>query len=284
MEKSNRVSLGQGKGGLPKIDLHTEWSDAEIYLHGAHVTKFQRPGEPPLLFLSDESLFESGKPIRGGIPIIFPWFGPREGKAMHGFARTREWKFLSHEEDNGAVTLRFAFPEAPDDFPKFTAEYFVTVGQTLALELKITNQANENFVLENCLHTYFTVGDISAVSVAGLKGAEYLDKVDNFARQKETNDVIKFSGETDRVYLATESATEIRDEQLRRVISIAKEGSRSTVVWNPWIAKAKTMADFGDDEYRRMVCVESGNVAENKLTLAPGETSSLKVRLRARPL
>jgi len=28
------------------------------------------------------------------------------------------------------------------------------------------------------------------------------------------------------------------------------------VVWNPWQAKAAAMADFGDGEYRGMVCVE----------------------------
>jgi D-hexose-6-phosphate mutarotase len=53
-------------------------------------------------------------------------------------------------------------------------------------------------------------------------------------------------------------------------------------VWNPWIAKAKAMPDFCDEEYREMVCVESGNVADNRLTLAPGETSRLKVRLSSR--
>lgn len=282
MENSNRVSFSNGNGGLPKINIHTEWSDAEIYLNGAHVTKFQRKDEPPLLFLSEKSRFEKGHPIRGGVPVIFPWFGAREGKQMHGFARNQSWELKEITDAYNSVILKLILPNSAEsaEYPKFTAEYFVTVGETLALELKVTNQSKENLSFDNCLHTYFVVGDISAVSVTGLNGAEYLDKTDNFVRKKETAEQILFTSETDRAYLNTISATEIHDAKLKRKIIVEKEGSTSTVVWNPWIAKAKAMADFGDEEYLRMVCVESGNVSENKLILPPGETSSLKVNLR----
>lgn len=281
MENSNHIIFSNGNGGLPKINLRTEWSDGEIYLQGAHVTKFQRKGDAPLLFLSEKSRFEKSHPIRGGVPIIFPWFGARDGKPMHGFARNQSWQLneISHVAEG--VTLKLSLPDSPEaaEFPKFTAEYFVTVGKTLLLELKITNQSNENFSFDNCLHTYFVVGEIGAASVVGLHGAEFLDKVENFARKKEAAEEIRFAGETDRVYLNTESAVEILDSKLKRKIIVAKEGSASTVVWNPWIAKAKAMADFGDNEYVKMVCVESGNVSENKIVLPPGKTSSLKVNL-----
>ena len=71
----------------------------------------------------------------------------------------------------------------------------------------------------------------------------------------------------------------IEDGTLHRTIHINKTGSASTVVWNPWVAKARAMADFGDEEYHRMVCVESGNVGPNQITLAPGASSALKVVL-----
>jgi glucose-6-phosphate 1-epimerase len=283
MENSKRIVFSKGNGGLPKIEIRTEHCDAEIYLQGAHVTKFQRKGEPPLLFLSDKSRFEKGHPIRGGVPIIFPWFGAQEGRnGMHGFARNQGWGLNEIVHGSNDVTLKFTLPNSPaaSGFPKFLAEYFVTVGEMLSLELRVTNQSQEKVAFDNCLHTYFTVGDISAVSVGGLKGAEYLDKVDNFARKTESNDTIKFSFETDRVYLNTKSACEIHDAHLCRKIIVEKEGSNSTVVWNPWIEKSKAMADFGDEEYLRMVCVESGNVSENKIFLPPGERSSLKVNLR----
>ena len=283
MKNSNRVIFSKGNGGLQKIDIHTQWSDAEVYLNGAHVTHFQRKGESPLLFLSGQSKFQNGQPIRGGVPIIFPWFGAHEGKPMHGFARTQTWelKEISHAADG--VTLQLSLPDSPEsaEFPELTAEYFVTVGETLLLELRITNRSNVNLSFENCLHTYFTVGDVNGIQVAGLKGAEYLDKVENFARKQEATEQIIISGETDRVYLSTTGTVEIRDLKLLRKIIVEKEGSRSTVLWNPWIAKAKAMADFGDEEYLRMVCVESGNVSENKLVLPPGKTTSLKVNLRS---
>ncbi|MEO6034428.1 MAG: D-hexose-6-phosphate mutarotase [Verrucomicrobiota bacterium] len=278
MANSSRVIFSKGKGGLPKINLHSATSEAEIYFQGAHVTHFQRQGEPPLLFLSEHSKFEEGSAIRGGVPIIFPWFGAKEGKPMHGFARNRAWELKEVLSDNDNITLVLVLPESPEagDLPKFTAEYWVTVGETLSLELKISNCSGENLSFENCLHTYFTVGDISSISVAGLKGGEFLDKVDGFARKTEANDLIKISGETDRVYVSTTSTVEIIDPKLQRKIIIEKDGSDSTVLWNPWIAKAKAMADFGDEEYLHMVCVESGNVSENKLTLSGGKSASLK--------
>ena len=282
MEKSGQIIFSNGNGGLPKIQVHTPVSDAEIYLQGAHVTHFQRKNEEPVLFLSGSSRFETGQPIRGGVPIIFPWFGAREGKPMHGFGRNHAWKLqqISTNPDQ-SITLQFQFPLPAEavEFSKFSAKYFVTVGKSLALELQVANEASENLTLEDCLHTYFTVGEISAVTVSGLKGGEYLDKVEGFARKMETAEQISFSGETDRVYLSTTATTEIRDTKLRRRIIVEKMGSNSTVVWNPWIAKAKAMADFGDEEYLRMVCVESGNVSENKLVLAPGKMSLLKVKL-----
>lgn len=281
MDNSSRIIFGQGKGGLAKINIHTEMSHAEIYLQGAHVTHFQRKDEPPLLFLSEQSKFQNGQAIRGGVPIIFPWFGAREGKPMHGFARNHVWELMEVLHRQDGVTLALGLPESTEsaDLPKFTAEYWITVGEKLSLELKIANRSDETLSFDNCLHTYFTVGDINSISVTGLKGGEYLDKVENFARKTETNEQIKITGETDRVYLNSTSTVEILDPKLKRKIVVEKEGSNSTVLWNPWIAKAKAMADFADEEYSRMVCVESGNVSENKLALPAGKTASLKTIL-----
>ena len=175
-------------------------------------------------------------------------------------------------------------PEAAE-FPPFTVEYAVTVNQALTLALTVTNQSKDQvFTYEDCLHTYFEVGDIKDVSIKGLKGATYLDKVENFARKTESNEVIRISSEVDRPYLDTTSAIEISDAKFGRKIRVEKEGSASTVVWNPWIEKAQQMSDFGNDEYLRMICVESGNVASNAIKLAPGAPSTLKVTLSTTPL
>jgi D-hexose-6-phosphate mutarotase len=283
-----RVTFMDGRGELPMLEVNTAWSTAGIYLQGAHVTHFKKKNEPPLLFLSQCSRFAENEPIRGGVPVIFPWFGPREGLPQHGFARLKLWELKEFAPaPDGSVSVRFRLPDCPEAsaFPPFTADYVVTVNEALTLQLLITNQSpNEVFTFENCLHTYFEVGDIHTVSITGLKGLGYLDKVANFAQQTETNDALRISSEVDRIYLNTTGAVEIADPQLGRRIRVEKQGSTSTVVWNPWTAKAQQMPDFGNEEYERMVCVESGNVASNQIKLPPGQTSTLSVKLSSEPL
>jgi D-hexose-6-phosphate mutarotase len=281
-EIPGRVTLMEGNGELLKFEVTSDSSSAEIYLHGAHVTDFQKKSEPPLIFTSQFSRFRPGQAIRGGIPIIFPWFGAREGEPSHGFARISEWEL--HEATalpEGGVTLRFSLPETAENatWPAFTANYVVRVTDALELELIITNASpDQPFSFENCLHTYFAVGDISAVSITGLKGASYFDRTDNSAKT-ETADAIKINSEVDRTYLDTAAAVEIVDQKLQRRIRIEKENSLSTVVWNPWTAKSQQMPDIGNEEYKQMVCVESGNVGKNRIVLAPGRSSVLKVRI-----
>ena len=283
-----KVVFMDGRGELPMLEVSTDWSTAEIYLQGAHVTHFRRRDDAPLLFLSQCSRFAENQPIRGGIPVIFPWFGPREGMAQHGFVRNKAWELKEcAPAPDGSVSVKFSLPEYPEasSFPPFTIEYIVTVNQSLTAQLVVKNMSpDEVFAFENCLHTYFEVGDISAVSVHGLKGVTYLDKVLNFAEKAESKDSIEFNSEVDRVYLNTTSTIEIQDRNLNRKILIEKQGSVSTVVWNPWITKAQQMPDFGNDEYQRMVCVESGNVSSNIIRLPPGESSTLAVKLSSVPL
>ena len=173
------VELTTGKGGLPLVKIHTPWSVAEIYLHGAHVTHFQKNGEPPLLFLSARSHFAAGQPIRGGVPICFPWFGNRVGGPSHGFARISEWQLVrTAVAPDGAVMLAFALPQIPerDAWNNLRTEFIVTVADTLTMELVATNEsADKTLEIENCLHTYLHVGDIGAISLAGLQGAPFDD-------------------------------------------------------------------------------------------------------------
>jgi len=278
-----RVTFLDALHEMPALEVTTAWSTAEIYQQGAHVTRFQKQGEPPLLFLSQISRFEPGAPIRGGIPVIFPWFGARDGVAQHGFARNRHWEICEFATaTDGTVSLRLRLPEYPEaaSFPPFTAEYIVTVNAALRLQLVVTNRSpDREFLFENCLHTYFEVGDSAAVSITGLKGVSYLDKTAGFAQKTETADAISIASEVDRVYLDTTGPVEILDPRLHRKIRVEKEGSRSTVVWNPWIDKAQQMSDFGNEEYQQMVCVESGNVGANAVKLAPGATSTLTVKI-----
>ena len=288
VEIPGRVLFSEGNGELPRLEINTAWSSAEVYLHGAHITHFQKKDEPPILFMSQLSRFSQGSPIRGGIPVIFPWFGSREGEAAHGFARTQTWELREVAQlPEGGVSVRLSLPDSPAAalFQKFCADYTITLCKTLTAELTVANLSpQQDFTFENCLHTYFTVGDINAVSVTGLKGADYLDKTENFARKTERTEHIKVSQETDRIYLDTTSPVEIHDSNLQRRIRVEKTGSLSTVVWNPWVDKSEQMPDFGGDEFKKMICVESGNVADNRVTLPAGKTAALKVEISALPL
>ncbi len=285
-EIPGRVAFANGNGGLPKINITTGWSTAEIYLHGAQITGFQKNGEPPLLFLSRRSQFAAGKAIRGGVPICFPWFGPREGDVMHGFARTTEWELIESATRPGdAVTVRFRLPATPASaaWPPFNAEFAVTVAAALTMELFITNQSlDRSFEFENCLHAYFAVGDIAQISLTGLKGAHYLDKTQNGVRKLETAEVIRITAETNRVYPDTPGAAEIHDAKFRRAIRVEKSHSASTVIWNPWTTQR--MPDFDPAEHRQMICVEAGNVGQNKIILAPGAMTPLKLMLSSRTI
>jgi glucose-6-phosphate 1-epimerase len=282
------VELVVGNGGLSLAKIRTPWSTAEIYLHGAHVTRFQKNGVPPLIFMSRKSHFAPGKPIRGGVPICFPWFGNRDGEPSHGFARITEWQPVkTSAARDGAMTLHFALPKISrrDTWNALHTEFMVTVSDKLTMELTTANDScDEMLEVENCLHTYFHVGDIAAVSISGLQGVSFLDNAagGNSERKIQNEAALRITKETNRIYLNTTSAVEIHDEKFKRIIRVEKSGSKSTVVWNPWTTQ-KLPDDFDPAEHRQMVCVESGNVKENKIMLAPGKSSALKVVISSQP-
>ncbi len=270
------VSFEAGQGGLTRAVLQSKKGVAHVYLHGAHVTNYTPAGGAPVLFMSAASQFQSGKPIRGGVPICFPWFGPRQndplvasGSAspMHGFARLMEWEVESASAMGENVTLVLVL-KANDETRKlwaheFIARYTITLGDDLALELSIVNSDEVLLEFEEALHTYFAVADVRKTRVEGLSGRTYIDKTDRLARKVQEGDVT-IAAETDRVYLDTQIALTIYDPGNGRKIVNSKQSSDATVVWNPWIAKAKAMADFGDEEWPGMICVETCNVGESK--------------------
>ena len=286
-EIPGRVAVVAGNGGLAKIVVTTKTSSAEIYPHGAHVTHFQKHAEVPLIFMSRKSWFAPDKPIRGGVPICFPWFGNRDGEPSHGFARITEWQLIKTlAVSDGTVMLRFALPQssAPEAWKDLRTDFMVTVGETLTMELAAANDTcDETLEIENCLHAYFHVGDIAAVNITGLQNASYLDNAagGNGERKVQTEAVLRIPRETNSLYLGTTNPVEIRDEFLKRIIHVEKSGSHSTVVWNPWTTQ-KLPDDFDPAEHKHMVCVEAGNVKSDKIHLAPGKSCALKVVLSSR--
>lgn len=283
-EIPDRVTLTMDEDELVKVIVTSDESTAEIYLKGAHVTSFQQKEEKLLLFMSPSAKMPRGNMLHGGIPLCFPWFGNREGETLsHGFARNSIWDLVETKaKSDGVVELTFQLPSdilREAGWAAVEVLYRVTVGKKLQLELIVNNTTSLPFSFEECFHSYFLVGDIDQVTVHGLKGLTYLDKNEDFATKQELCDELPIVGETNSVYLDSTAPIEIHDHSLRRTIRIEKEHSRSTVVWNPWREKAKTIADFGPEDYRHMLCVESGNVKEFTRQLPPGETSMMRVQL-----
>lgn len=278
-----------GANGLIRAIIDTPQAEAHVYLHGGHVTHYQPRGDRPVLFMSQRSRFEPGAPIRGGVPIVFPWFGPKAGNfsaPMHGFARLEEWGVESvTQAPNGSVTIVLGIESGPEPHPHwphaFLLRYRVVIGERLDLSLESHNRAEAAITFEEALHTYLAVADVRQISVTGLAGSRYIDKTDGMRRKVQESALIQITGETDRIYLDTKATCILDDPVAGRRLSVEKSGSEATVVWNPWIAKAKAMPDFGDDEWLRMLCIESGNVADHAVTLAPGQRHELRVSIRS---
>jgi glucose-6-phosphate 1-epimerase len=276
------VRVDEGAGRLPRVSVRSALGAAEVYFQGAHLTAWHPAGvRDPVLWRSRESLFEPGRPIRGGVPICFPWFGPHSADASapaHGFARLRPWRLVDARED-AAGTVALAMELAGDGVPqwphRFRVIHRMTFGAVLRMDLEVRNEGPDAFTFEEALHTYFSVDDVRTVTVTGLEGAEYLDKVAGSRRSRQGDEALRVTGETDRVYLDTRADCIIQDQVARRQISVSKTGSDATVIWNPWIDKSRAMPDFGDDEWPEMLCVETCNVNAHARTLAPGASHTM---------
>jgi len=252
-----------------------------MYLQGGHVTSWSPNGGRDILFVSSRAEFIEGKAIRGGIPICFPWFGPKQADRTapsHGFVRTRQWQLQAIDASGTDVTVTM-FTESNADTKRwwnsdFRIEHRVRFGADLQCDLIVTNTGNYPFSFEAAQHTYFRVGNIEQAQISGLEGTHYLDKVDA-GREKLQEGVIEFREETDRVYLNTLNAVTLMDNAQKQQLVVEKNGSRNTVVWNPWIDKASAMNDLDANEYRIMACVETACIGESAVTLDPDQQHTM---------
>ena len=267
------VRVESGEGGLPRAVLRTADGEAHVYLHGAHVTHWQPAGRAPVLFMSAHARFAADAPIRGGVPVIFPWFGPRAGdprSPAHGFARVRPWR-LERQGDDDVVLALDADPTTRAAWPHdFALRLHVALGAQLTMTLAVTNTSATTWKYEEALHTYLAVGDVTVAEVHGLEDAVYLDKTDSMARKRHPREPMRIRAEVDRVFTGHTGVCVVDDPAGKRRLRIGKRGSATTVVWNPWTERARALPDLGDDEWSRMVCVETANTGDDAVTLAPG--------------
>jgi D-hexose-6-phosphate mutarotase len=283
-----RLTFIRGTGGLPLAQIENHYAKGRMFLQGAHVASYRPKGHQPVIWISEGSLYEKGKAIRGGIPVCWPWFADHptdRNKPAHGFVRTALWSVReTGENKEGAtrLTLGIGHDQETSTFwnHAFDLELSVTFGARLIITLNIRNPGNELFQCGGALHSYFAVGDSSQVQIQGLNGLTYIDKVDGF-RRKIQEGPVRIRGETDQIFLETKGDCLIKDPVWQRRIRIAKKGSRTTVLWNPGAEKAAGMKDFRNEEYRGMVCVETANAADDVVTVAPGNEHILEAVIEA---
>lgn len=274
-----------GQGNLPKIEITTPSSSAEIYLHGAQVTSWRPAGAEDVIFLSQHSQWADGRAIRGGIPICFPWFGAKADNPQapsHGFARTKSWRIVSFALQGDTVAAELETESGEDTRQWWPHDFHllhrVTVGKNLTLELVMTNTGATPLRFEEALHAYYRVGDARSIRVEGLDGAAYLDKTDGYREKTQQGDVF-LSKATDNAYIQTEKALDLIDPALERRIHIEKQHSGATIVWNPWEQGAKAFADFGDEEWKTMACIEAANILGSAIELAPGKQHVMTAKI-----
>ncbi len=273
--------------GLTRAQVTTPEAAATVYLQGAHITHWQPARLAPVLFLSRKTDLVPGKPIRGGVPIAFPWFATdnnpnrHDGKPgpSHGFARIQPWTvaFAALSGSDLHLTFTLGPTQLSRDlgFDHFRLAYQLTIGRALSLQLMVANDADVPLGFEEALHTYFAVEDVHEVSVTGLEMASFIDKTDNMQEKPPAQGPLTFSEATDRVYPNTIATCVIHDRLARRSITNSKTKSETTVVFNPW----KEMPDLGTDEWHEMLCVETVNAGVNAITLPQKSTHTMGAKI-----
>jgi len=285
---SSSVTFEKTEQDLVLVRVDNALASAKILLQGAQVLSFVPQGEQDLLWVSDDACYELGRPVRGGVPICWPWFGASSESTQapaHGFARNLAWQLHEVKDlDSGATELIFtlaASDETAQWWPHpFELQYRVVVGRSLALSLKTRNVGAEVWRFTEALHSYLAVPSITTARLSGFSGLDYQDKLlTDTGLKAQTGDVL-VAGEVDRIYQvgpqqATPRVCVLSDSGVGSGIKVASSGSCATVVWNPWIDKAKALADFSDEGYQTMLCVEAANTEPSPVSLQPGESHTL---------
>ncbi|GLT48156.1 hypothetical protein SLA2020_217970 [Shorea laevis] len=275
------VEVGRDRNGVEMILLRNpKGATVEVSCHGGQVLSWKTVRGEELLFMGSKAVYKPPPhALRGGIPICFPQFGARETLEKRGFAMGRLWTIdrdppplpergMTHVDlllNSCAADLKIW----PHNF-KFHLRVALADDGSLILVSRVRNVCSKPFTFTFAYHTYLAVSDIGEVRVEGLETCDYLDNLKGGMRSTEQGISLSFDSEVDRVYVEAESVIEVLDHEKRRTLKINREGVPDVVVWNPWDKKSKAIADFGKNDYKRMVSV-SGAAIEKPITLKPGE-------------
>jgi len=283
-------------GDLPGWRLQHAGAELDILAQGAQILRYQRAGEPPLLWCSPQASYQAGQSVRGGVPVCWPWFGdlgrnPPDVQAMvegsapfHGLARSRDWQLLDSACDERGVSLSLQLNgPLPGWAHAASLSLHLQLDDALTLRLHNHNHGAQPLAISQALHSYFAISDIRQVQLHGLDGCRYIETLEDWAERRQQGE-LGFAGETDRIYLDVPARLELLDHGWQRRLLLEVSGSRSAIVWNPWIDKAGRLSQFAADAWQRMLCIETANVWDDCLQLAPGESHCLSLRLSSQAL
>ena len=268
---------------FPGVQVRHGGAEYAALDRGAQVLTWTPWEQQPVLWVSPLATFEPGVAVRGGVPVVFPWFGAGlhgDRRPAHGFARTAAWQRvgLADEVANvGLLVVRHRLTSEGFDSAPFSAELVSEFARDhLRVSLTVTNTGSADFSYEEALHTYLAVSDVTRISLEGLDGCRCTDKVTG-GEQVQAGPV-RFTGETDRLYSHTGDVV-VDDPDWNRRIRVSKEGSAVTVVWNPGAARGAAIADVGQN-WAGFVCVEAANTGDRTVTVPSGGTHTLTQTLR----
>jgi glucose-6-phosphate 1-epimerase len=270
------ITIEEPSPGYPIYVINHASATARVAQHGAHVMDWTPAGQTlPVLYMSPDATLEHGKPIRGGIPICWPWFGGHPTATdmpMHGFARILPWELVRADASENHVAMLFKLESSAATealWPQtFRCHLGISIGAALEVSLMTENLSDTPFTITEAMHTYLTVGDIEKVTVRGLANTKYLDTVGERTMREQEGDIL-FDREVDRQYESTGGVI-VEDRALSRNLVVNKLGSCTTVIWNPWIEKSKRLADLPDEAYHGFLCVEAANAGDSAVTVMPG--------------
>lgn len=279
------VRREQDPGGRAMLRLEHDGDTVDVALVGAQVLRWLRSGRD-VLWTASAPKYAAGQPVRGGVPLVFPWFGdhPDDPKLpAHGFARNHAWQ-LVHANDTPEVVLELVDDAASRTMwpHAFRLRLSVVLGDKLRLGLTIENTGEAPFSCEQALHSYFSVGDIESATVHGLEGVVFREHASEPEPQWDAMQPLRFRAETDRIFQAVPERLELRSLALGRTIVLQTTGAKSAIVWNPWPNKTARLSQMAADDWKRFCCIESANVRERAVTLGPGESHALTLRLECR--
>ncbi|MDT4834715.1 putative glucose-6-phosphate 1-epimerase [compost metagenome] len=283
--------------GLMTWRLRHGKTEALVTSQGAQVLGFGVDGEPPIVWSNPDARFVPGEPIRGGIPVCWPWFGALQANPQvvqfgyiseaqapfHGLVRHAEWVMDELHTDADRTQICFRYQTSPSLTPDWPHEanlklQVVVEDAQIKVTLSVYNTGASALAITQALHTYFAISDVRQVELQGFDGFDYYDCLDSWTLHRQHGEPL-IEGETDRIYPDLGEQLVISDPGWNRLIVIRASGSSSAVLWNPWVDKSAKLDQFTPESWKDMLCIETARVMDNLLVVRPGASAAMSVAI-----